>query len=90
MYLCWYVYVEINYVEFIAAVMRDHIELTEDRLKLAFAKLDIGGCGYVDVAAFKLAIETELGASDSSVDKFLSELDENHDGVYCCYGYCLN
>ena len=73
-----FVYSEINYSEFLAAAMLKRIIINEERLQLAFEKLDGDGCGYVDVKALRLSLGTEKSAE--LLEDMISELDTNKDG----------
>lgn len=71
--------VEINYSDFLAAAMIKRIDVAEERLILAFERLDPHGQGFIDIARLKEVLQSVMG-DDESIAEMFTELDCNRDG----------
>ena len=74
---------DLNYSEFLAATMDEHIYLREDYLKTAFQMFDKDGSGKIDsqeVVALLSGDDMTNIISKQAIDQALQEIDENGDG----------
>ena len=69
---------EINYNDFVAAAMVKRISIDEERLHLAFEKLDMDNTGYLDYDSIKKAVGA--GIDDAEIHEMLTSIDEDGDG----------
>ena len=84
---------DINYSDFLAAAMLKRVHISEEKLVLAFHKLDTHRLGYIDVNELRASLLGELGTGGDNgeeggaesnelrqIDNMLSQLDVNRDG----------
>ena len=71
---------EINYSEFLAAAMNKHLAVEEERLQLAFKKLDIEGRGYLTRESIKLALGQGRGEGGTFLEAINAMEIQNSSG----------
>lgn len=69
---------EIYYLEFLAATLEARGRITEERLAVAFDRLDSDDSGYLSRDNFREILGSEY--TDEKVDAFLKEVDSDGDG----------
>ncbi|UKK01858.2 calcium-dependent protein kinase [Theileria orientalis] len=77
---------ELNYTEFVTAVIEHYGTLDINMLSLVYKKLDVFGKGHVDLASFQHAIGKEFGGESS--EKIFRDTDLNADGVIDFMEFC--
>mmetsp|Transcript_8640 Transcript_8640/g.19260 ORF Transcript_8640/g.19260 Transcript_8640/m.19260 type:complete len:541 (-) Transcript_8640:119-1741(-) len=69
---------ELNYSEFLAAMLSSRIEMHDDLLVGAFRRFDTNGSGYITVADLKLVLGESFDGA--TVEELLQEADISGDG----------
>mmetsp|Transcript_33124 Transcript_33124/g.52700 ORF Transcript_33124/g.52700 Transcript_33124/m.52700 type:complete len:567 (-) Transcript_33124:30-1730(-) len=68
---------EIQYSEFLAAMVSSRIDLHDDLICSAFKRFDTDNSGYIDAANLKAVL---VESSDAEIEEMMKEVDANHDG----------
>mmetsp|Transcript_67927 Transcript_67927/g.106887 ORF Transcript_67927/g.106887 Transcript_67927/m.106887 type:complete len:553 (+) Transcript_67927:105-1763(+) len=69
---------EIQYSEFLAAMVSHRIALHDDLLVDAFRRFDVDNSGYIDAANMREVFGAEM--TEAEIDEIMREVDANHDG----------
>lgn len=69
---------EVNYTDFLAAMLTQHIELHDDMLQQAFSRFDHDKTGYITVESLKNVLGDSFEGQD--VSALLKEADQLNDG----------
>jgi calcium-dependent protein kinase len=69
---------EIQYTEFLAAMVSSRIHLYDSFLQTAFKRFDTDASGFVTLANLKEVLGDTVSAAD--LNTIMNEVDENHDG----------